>query len=43
MIEIIQPTPRNIGFTITHITKPIKVAIMIPITLAIFFYAVMSW
>lgn len=40
MIEITQPTPRNIGFTIAHISKPIKVARIIPITLAIFFNAV---
>ncbi len=40
MIEIIQPTPRNIGFTIAQRSRPIIVARTIPTTLEIFFNAV---
>jgi len=40
MIDIIQPTPRIIGFTIAHRSIPTIVATTIPITLEIFFNAV---
>ena len=40
MIDITQPKPRNIGFTIAHIIRPTIVARIIPITFATFFNAV---
>ena len=40
MIEITQPKPRIIGFTIAHRSRPTIVARTIPTTLEIFFNAV---
>ncbi|WP_302614949.1 hypothetical protein [uncultured Bacteroides sp.] len=39
-IEIIQPTPLNIGFSIAQRSNPTTAVIAIPATLAAFFNAV---